>query len=158
MRVTRIVVAFLSLFLMSHSATSNPSYVRVKAEQGGRVLTDVQRSEFLRYIETTTGRSTLLHKRYFFLRDVMCRSCKVAVLTFLMRDTAATSSIGLACSYVAKSVRNERPGIQIVEDRSCAMDVMSFSSTEGFCVLVERNNRLRVVPIEPSTIERLVRK
>lgn len=158
MRVTRVFAAFVALFLISYSATSDPSYVRVKAEQGGRVLTDVQRSEFLQYIETTTGTSTLLHKRYFFLRDVMCRSCKVALLAFLVRGTAATSSIGLACSYVAKSVRNERPGIQIVEDRSCAMDVMSFSSTEGFCVLVETNNRLRVVPIDPSTIERLVRK
>lgn len=158
MRVIRTVVAFVTLFLMSHAAPSGPLYARVKTEQGGRVLTDVQRSEFLRYIQTTTGASTLMHKRYFFLRDVMCRSCKVAVLAFLVRGTAATSSIGLACSYVAKNVRDERPGIQIIEDLSCAMDMMSFSSTEGFCVLVERNNRLRVVPIEPSTIERLVRK
>ena len=156
MQTTRRIVLAVALCLMLHTATASPSYVHMNSEERGQLLTDLQRSEFLRYIGSIFGSTTLRHKRYFFMRDVMCRSCKSAVLSFLTRDTSRTKSVGLACSYVAKNVRNEIPGIRIIEDRSCAMDVMSFASTEGFCVLVEKNNRIRVVPIDPSTIEHLL--
>ena len=156
MQMTRLVAMVGALLLMLHTAAASPSYVHMISKERGLLLTDLQRNEFLRYVESIFGTTTLRYKRYFFMRAVMCKSCKSAVLSFLARDTSATISIGLACSYVAKSVRNETPGKRIVEDRSCAMDAMSFASTEGFCVLVEKNNRIRVVPIDPSTIEHLV--